>query len=119
MTHLSYHSFSVYIRALGLAIVLGAAPVQNIFASTSGCVEMDNISMHHQAGDSIPYQSGNSHDCCNLNDCTLTLCATASTVGMTSNSIIISTYSVNKVYKMSPLLLTHIYPPSLYRPPKV
>ncbi len=121
MKHISYHSFSVYIRTLGLAIILGVSPVQNIFASVSGCMEMDNMTMHHQisASTSTVSTPKTGHDCCNKNDCNSTHCTTSSTAGIVSTPHIITIFSVNKIFKMSSILLTHVYPPTLYRPPKI
>ena len=128
MKFLANHTFSGYFLALNMAIVLSIAPIQNISAAVSSCMQMGN-SAHHQMNASShnatitnmagTNQTDNSHDCCDKNKCQSTHCSGATTAVISSNTIIHYNYVDNSVYQAPGVSLTHVYPSSLYRPPKI
>lgn len=115
-------SLSDNLMTFVLALVLGLSPLQTITASVSKCMNMS--SMHHQmtVSDSATQtdmkKSGTKPDCCNINECGTTHCASASVMAITSNNFREITYSSENTYLKSSISLTSFYPSSLYRPPK-
>jgi hypothetical protein len=121
MRFLSNHSFSAYLWTLSLVVLLGLSPVQNISASVSSATNMKNT-MHHQMNGVLQKaksDSNNAHDCCDKNECASSHCAGIATAVITSTIIADFSYTVNSIYKAYPHSLTHTYPSSLYRPPKI
>ncbi|MCK4866217.1 MAG: hypothetical protein KAT06_12440 [Gammaproteobacteria bacterium] len=109
---------------LALAIVLAVSPLQNIAASVSKCVDMDQT-MHHQMKEHENVmqhdmtQSEPQHDCCEQTACDMTHCATTVAAVITSDSLNKMTYTVSNVVLKPNVTLIQFYPSSLYRPPKV
>ena len=125
MAFLFNYSFSGYFQALSLAFFLSVSPVQNIFASVSNCMEMENA-MHHEMKQSTRSISKNEadtnqqNDCCNKNKCNSTHCTTTATSAViTPDPIIHFAYTDNNVYQKPNIFLTSICPTSLYRPPRI
>lgn len=125
------HFFSGYFWLFGLIVVLGLSPVQNIVASSAGCVDMDH-SVHHHNSISTLNNAGDTNalvnlanveqiensECCAKNECAMTHCTSAATAAINSKFNLQFSYVVNRVYKIPNMPLTHIYPSPLYRPPK-
>ena len=112
------------IMVLMLTIVMGLSPLQNIVASVSNCMSMDNTMQHQmnvseQVAQSDMNQSDMKHDCCSQNECGTTHCASATVVTITSNNINDVTYTFSTVYQKPNVTLIPFYSSSLYRPPRI
>lgn len=109
---------------LVLAIVLGIAPLQNVSASVSKCMNM-NKNMHMQmkmpdkATQTEITKSDNKHDCCKDNACGSTHCASSIVAAIPSSNANDITFNRSITYQKLNDSLIPFYPPSLYRPPRV
>lgn len=109
---------------LALAIVLAVSPLQNIAASASKCVDMDQT-MHHQMNGSEKVmqsnmaQSETQHECCEQTACDMTHCASTIAVVIKSDTLNKMTYTLSNVVLKPNVSLIQFYPSSLYRPPKI
>lgn len=123
-------SLSDNLLTLMLIFALGLSPLQNIFASVSGCMNMAagnmNHGMHHQmknsdhAQQTEMKQSGNKTDCCNKNECGTTHCASSAiSAVIISHDISDIRYTVSTLYSKPSVSLVQFYPSTLYRPPKI
>lgn len=119
-------SFFAYVWAFGLAIVLSISPVQNISASISTCMKMENSMQHgmhsaqsnHKTNMASANHVDKMQDCCDETKCESNHCA-GTTAAITSDLVIQITYSQKTSYQTARASLTSFYPSTLYRPPKV
>ena len=117
--HVKYLSDNLMMFAL--AIVLAVSPLQNLVASVSKCVDM-NQTMHHQMNGSEDSMQSNmaqpetQHDCCEQTECDMTHCASAAAIVITSDSLNEMTYTISNVVLKPIESLISFYPSSLYRP---
>jgi len=111
---------------LALAVVLGLSPLQTISASVYKCMNMKQ-SMHHQmkgskmvmSSDMDMTKKSNQHKCCEQSSCDMTHCANTIAAVITSGFLNDMTYTISNIHLKPSIPLTHFYPSSLYRPPKV
>lgn len=118
------HSIFSNLQTIGLVFVLSISPIQSISASTSNCMDMEN-SMHHEMNITSQNNHHNMHtidnsdDCCNKNKCESSHCISTTTAFISSNSTFYITTTDSSIYQIPDISLTHFYPSSLYRPPKL
>lgn len=119
---------------LGLAVVLGIAPIQNISASVPDCLDMDttnspmNMQNHSMKFiDSKKFvdsksssDTSNTSDCCKQDACQAAHCISTTAFGSLSLEPNMTTnYIVSNIYLNPSISLSPFYPSSLYRPPKI
>lgn len=117
-------NLSDILMMLALAIVLGVAPLQDISASVSECMN-DSQTMYQQvnASDKVSHENMNhpdlQNDCCQESSCEVSHCATTTAATITSDTMNEMVYTVSNIVLKPNVSLIQFYPSSLYRPPKI
>jgi hypothetical protein len=132
MKKLSYN-----LMLLVLATVFTLAPIQNVIASVSSCMNTNtdmqinntmknHAAMHQQMSmpDSSTQQkmqnSESKHDCCDESkSCHTIHCASVTAVMFNSSPVVDVIYSVNRIVATPKISLVSFYSSSLFRPPKI